>query len=687
MLVHLTAGHLMPLAQDVADANDNMIEREAMLVYTGDFESMDGPVTVTDEHLTNLSSNHNSWLSKFTRLATGDLPAKAYPPIQLDHSPSAKDTVGRLVGDLTIRDYEDDGVVKKALFGKMRILGKENVEKVKDGRWTHLSIGADLETGKLNELTITPFPAAPNAAMLSRLGADWKNKGDVWTADRYDFHAEIEYNQNAKEFLYFIADDDDNTVEKGSEKSLKAAQTQVDRLLEYLSRNYKMSAKLAGRWITKSIGGEKHSEFVTGVWTAKSHPGGDWELYKNGRLIANGEENTQSKAEDKVMAVLENEMRNGGQNMSKDKTNMSLFANMTDAEVKAKYAEVEGKLAASQKANGDDHPDTKALKAECDALHSDMLERGMLTQVAMSSEGDGKMDKEKLKKHLMETEKMSAEDAEKKLAGMPEEEQKKLASAIDEKEKMAAAPQDEAEKEKTAKMASARTGLVKLAKDLKAANESIRLAAVKSKLHSRLSALKADARITPAEIKKIDLNKLATSSQATIDAVFESYEKREPLVLTGVYGSAKSMNVAEMAKKLQAKKLEETTLSNMSFTKKALANSRKLGGAKLAADEPNEVAEKGSHMEPDGDETDMSDAIGKHFDEMMKFVSEGKHEDAKSYLKGVFKRYGSKGMESKADVPYDKEEALTGVESQVEKMHTIQSDMLKLISDLGIDAE
>src|SRR5271157_5024170 len=104
---------------------------------------------------------HNSILKKATRLASGEPHPRVYPPIQLDHSKSARDTVGRLVGDLTMGEYElADGKKVQALKGKVRVLGKENVERVEDGRWAHLSIGADLKKHELSELSITPFPAA-----------------------------------------------------------------------------------------------------------------------------------------------------------------------------------------------------------------------------------------------------------------------------------------------------------------------------------------------------------------------------------------------------------------------------------------------------------------------------------------------------------------------------------------------
>ena len=145
-------------------SNDTLIQNEkrALLVYAGTFQSMDGEVVITPAHIEVLKMNHNERINKH-----GDMIQMSdYPPVQIDHSTSARDTVGRLVGPVDIGTH--DGQV--ALFGRIRILGVDNWERVVDGRWTHLSIGADLEAGVIHEVTITPFPAAQNACFLSKKG-------------------------------------------------------------------------------------------------------------------------------------------------------------------------------------------------------------------------------------------------------------------------------------------------------------------------------------------------------------------------------------------------------------------------------------------------------------------------------------------------------------------------------------
>jgi hypothetical protein len=174
MLVKLNAAGAIQLSDAEHNGDgEGCIERRAMLVYAGEFESGHGPVTVKPEHLVLLVATHNSALGRVKRLVSGAVDLKHCQPVQLDHSASARDTVGRLVGDLEIGDHElDDGQKVPAVFGRLRILGKDNVERVQDGRWTHLSLGADFELGKIVECTITPFPAAADASMLSRLSKE-----------------------------------------------------------------------------------------------------------------------------------------------------------------------------------------------------------------------------------------------------------------------------------------------------------------------------------------------------------------------------------------------------------------------------------------------------------------------------------------------------------------------------------
>lgn len=185
---HSCIGQLTHLSNASTTGFDEEIhlERPCMLVYCGKFLSMDGEVEVTEAHIDRLIRNHNEKVNKLRALLTDqeDAFVRQMPPIQVDHSTSAHDTVGRMVGLLHKDKFKNaDGIEVAACFSdKVRILGKENMERVRDGRWANVSIGADLEAGVLNELSITPFPAAINASLLKRLAdekAALNSKGET----------------------------------------------------------------------------------------------------------------------------------------------------------------------------------------------------------------------------------------------------------------------------------------------------------------------------------------------------------------------------------------------------------------------------------------------------------------------------------------------------------------------------
>lgn len=459
------------------------LEKKCLLVYPGKFQSMDGEVEVTEEHLTRLIENHNTMLKGLARMAEGaGLPMKACPPIQLDHSTSAKDTVGRLVGDLEMGEHQlADGTKVKALFGNAKILGKENVEKVIDGRWTHLSIGADLEDGKLTELTITPFPAAPGASMLSK---------------------------------------------------------------------------------TQPAPSEKGNPMHTGF---KKH----------------------------------------------------------------------------------------------------------LAEQCKMSDDDINKHTEKMKCHLMEKEKLSAEAAEERMAKMDDEESKKLKGELDEKERLAA---EKVESDNKAKMTAAREKLTKLSTELVSGKEKVRLAAKKIKLQARLSALKASAKITPAEIKKIDLNELVTKSDESLEVAFSLYEKREPQVLIGMIGNANATKLSKVKEdKVRLAKLEIDARKNMGReipeSLKRLANGMEEEGS------PDTV---NVHIDTDP-HTDLAMEAA-DWDEMKRLISEGKEDDAKSVMKRMMDKAMKKMSSTEVTESTETSKEMAAVADEVKQMHSKVEEVVKLAS-------
>jgi hypothetical protein len=510
-LIKLQSGHLEAGTESLTEI-PNSLDRKALLVYAGKFNSMDGPVEVTDEHLAKLADEHNNFISRMSAMFKGELPVKFNQPIQLDHSTSAKDTVGRLQGPLEIGEHTlEDGTKVKALYGALKILGKENVEKVMDGRWTHLSVGADFETGKLTELTITPFPAAAEASLLSK-----KRMSDVKDIEYKSFEVRITYDEITKEYR---ADFMDQCVFAKSEKdAIRQAEKKID---EWFKKTYDLKGATMF---------EKLKKFLVGT-----------------KKLSEGE------------AIKE--------------------VAMMDDEAKK-------------------HMQEEAEKHE------------------------------KMKKHLVEHEKMSEEDADKKLAEMPEEEKKALMDkcaaeeiAVEKKEEEKLAEQEVVKEEQAAeKMKHLRSKIAeisKLASDMRGVQADVKLAQRKSSIITKLSALKASAKITPAEIKKIDIARLAKTNDVTIEEVLKSYESREPVIMTGLIGSNEATSLADVAKNVRMSSLEKEIRGYM-----------KSVPTRLTEGSPEKV-----EVHVDATPHEHVQEMEEEIEHLFKLIEEGKHEEAKEKMR------------------------------------------------------
>lgn len=486
MIKRLNAGLLMAGEQPNGEMPSSLV-RDVLLVYSGKFKSMDGDVEIKEEDINKLAANHNSLLSKLSRLAGGqDVAAKYSPPLQLDHSQSATHTVGRLVGPVEAKEYEDpdDGEKKLGLYGKVKFLGKENVEKALDGRYTHVSIGADLTNHKISELTITPFPAAANASLLSK-----------------------------------------------------------------------------------------------------------------------------GKDEDMDYATMKEKM--------------------------AKY--------------------TKA------------------------------------KKHLKEKMKMSEEEAEKKLAEAKDEELSKMAAEQDEDDKKMAAEEvekkmaaDKDEEKKKAEMTATKEKITKLSAQLKADEEIVRLAARKSSIVIRLSKLRATAKITPAEIKKLKVEEIAKMSDDASEAFFKGYETRENVIPVGQLGTFRARSQAELAKdvdRLSKEALLNESLENMPMLKQ-MRSSQPEQVKRLAMED--QVGQMGQvpaapHDQNPGGDMNMEAAYAT----MKQLMDEGRHDEAKEHMKKMAAEM-MKYMASPAEehMASDAEAQMTGLEKEMKKMHNTFKEYEALVAPI-----
>lgn len=479
MKIQLTSGQLIN-----SEANStNQTDKRALLVYAGTFESMDGPVEITPVHLELLVRNHNERLTKlgdFVRM--GD-----YPPIQLDHSTSAKDTVGRLVGPLEIGIH--DGV--PALFGQVRILGAENWERVSDGRWTHLSIGADLEKGELQELTITPFPAAKNAKLLSQKGA------------------------NMNKLLKRLMEKNGITEDEAKEKL--SAMTDEEK------------TALGDEVITIQHDGDGDGQVPpAGEGEGENKEDNKTDLSKSGE-----QETFEHRGQDcKIM----------WSSLKGDGTDTQYWGSCPDLNIRTKPARSVGEAKA-------------AVKTE-------------------------------VEKNEREATQMSTEE--------PKE------------------PKDDEKEESKAQLSAA-------IKQFATQSTKVRLQLRAAQITAKLSRLKAQAKITPAEVKKMDVAKLSASSEETVNAVLASYEAREPVIIPGQYGTLKAVDASHIASKIHLSQLEAETRNNMSLLKKTAQPGVKLSSMDNTAQTDNNTV----------DETTLSTDSDTSWSEIVKAMQAGDEEGAK----------------------------------------------------------
>lgn len=490
------------------------IEKRAMLVYVGDFDSADGPVEIREKHLKKIAAWHNARVN--ANHQNNKLDARFFPPIQVDHSTSGWDTVGRLTGLLEIADYEtQEGVKTKALYGHVTILGKENVERVLDGRWTHLSIGADLDSGRISELTVTPFPAAADAALLSR-----------------------------------------NKETQGS----------VAKLAKSESHTYK------GVKITAKQNWENDEEV--------------WEAFVNGKVVADGEDADEAFAE--AMKWVD---RNGPKKFSKGET-MNRKKLMAFLKAKKKMTDEEAK-----KHLNDIKDDEEKLAA---------LEKEAEEDSKLSSDEDDKTD--------LSEEKPGTED--KAELSDDKEDDKELSS--DENTEGG-----EKKKDMKKKLSAAKAKVTNLSTAFRSKVGTANLAISTGRINARLSRLRAEAKITPAEIKKIDVAKLAAASPETVDAVLKSYDDREPVVHLGMIGSTKATSISKAHNEVRMSALEAETRANMSLMRKTAAS-----GDKAASTTLSQTARA---------EAEVVANLDEEFSAIMKLMEGGKKEDARTRLSAYMK--------------------------------------------------
>lgn len=166
---------------------DNSIEqsdrltRSAILVHAGSFMSQDGPISFDEDRLQAVVANYNKSINKLSKDYGGfdKIPMGAFMPILDQHEDDSNNRIiGRATSKLSFetRDIPKVGKNVPCICGEVTFLGKDTVDRVKDGRIYHLSIGINESENTLSEISAVIQPAAPGAMLLKK-GED-KTKGE-----------------------------------------------------------------------------------------------------------------------------------------------------------------------------------------------------------------------------------------------------------------------------------------------------------------------------------------------------------------------------------------------------------------------------------------------------------------------------------------------------------------------------
>jgi hypothetical protein len=138
-------------------------------------------------------------------------------------------------------------------------------------------------------------------------------------------------------------------------------------------------------------------------------------------------------------------------------------------------------------------------------------------------------------------------------------------------------------------------------------------------------------KITPAEMKKIDLARLAGATDATVEAVLDSYKARQPVIHTGIFGSIKAESAAQLAARVKGKEIAKLEAESRARFSSLKNNKTKLSGVPM-----DESTSSMGNM-PVEQNVQMTDDEAA-FDAFARMIRGGKDEDARQ----MFKQFAQK---------------------------------------------
>lgn len=625
--------------------------RKALICYEGQFESLDGPVIVDKQSLELIAANYNGKVARATAKENGVIKDKYLAPLQLDHKETASETIGRVMGNLTVEPYTTlEGKEVYGLYGDVKISGADNIEKVEDGRWSNLSIGADFDKGVLSELTVTPFPAAAEASLLStktkgvRL-MNMKQKCMKYMTSHKGMNkedAEEKMKKMSEEEMKKMAGDCDKMMDK-DEKKMSNAEDMPSHLAE--GEEDKMAKGIADK--------------------AMSYMSSMMDEYMK-KKMSNAEDMPSHMSDGEVHVDIDSHKDEDDEEMKKKKMGQKETEKMNP----------EGESPKAKMSNAEDMPSHMADGEEKDEKKMADKDADPLTPMGkkyMKMLMDDGMEEEKA---MAKCKKMADEDIKDAINKHEKEHHTKKKMSGDTSDENTEATMEkvgEVEKEmgKKKKMSSPQAEkFKKLSAKMKTQSEGVKLGLVKAKITNRLSALKASAKITPAEISKLDIDKLAQKDSKTLDDIFTLYENREPVIHAGVMGTHKALDLSQLSaeiKKVNLKKAEEESLSNMSFTGTALKNMRK------GNTDDSQLSTPVTALSPS--------QIDETKENIAKLLEQDKLEDVKSLMDKTFNDIKKLSVGSSSDVRMSSSR-IDEIERSVSEMSESYNEIVKLLNEV-----
>jgi hypothetical protein len=153
----------------------------------------------------------------------------------------------------------------------------------------------------------------------------------------------------------------------------------------------------------------------------------------------------------------------------------------------------------------------------------------------------------------------------------------------------------------------------------RAKSTNLRIALRAANIKSTFARLRAQAKVSPAEIRKLDFAKLAATNDETVKAVLATYEAREPVILAGQVGTIRAIDASKLAEQARLASLEAETRANMASARKTGV---RMAGAAMD-DSTSTVNPVATEMEAGVDDHD------KNWDEIVRAIKSGDEMAAK----------------------------------------------------------